>query len=307
MQLEKHCKKLGFMNFDLLGLGECMVELFADQPLGVASRLEKRFGGDVLNSLVTASRLGLKTGFITKVGDDPFGQSLLHAWKLEGIDTGYAPLVQGENGVYFISLTNSEREFTYRRAGSAASTLEPSDITPEMLQQTRAVLLSGITQAISSSAEAATQKAAQLARDAGALVVFDPNYRPKLWATRGGLEAAQKACSSILPFCDVVLPSFPADAELVNTATLELTAQAFARDGAVVVLKNAEHGAFIYAHGHVPTVPVAVVDSTGAGDAWNGAFIHSYLETGNSVLASQAAHLVAAHKLLHRGAIPPRS
>ncbi|MFN3265363.1 MAG: sugar kinase [Deinococcales bacterium] len=294
------------MKFDLLGLGECMVELYADQPLGVASRLEKRFGGDVLNSLIAAARLGLKTGFITRVGDDPFGVGLLTAWQLEGVDTSFAPLVAGENGVYFISLTAGEREFTYRRVGSAASSLEPSDIRFEMLQQTRAILLSGITQAISSSAQAATQKAAQLAKQAGALVIYDPNYRPKLWAARGALELAQQACAALLPLCDVVLPSFPADAELLGVSSLKQTAHAFAQHGAVCVVKCAEQGAYLAGHGMVATEAVRVIDSTGAGDAWNGAFIHAYLATHDPLLATRAAHRIAAQKLLHRGAIPPR-
>lgn len=298
------------MNFDLIGIGECMVELYAKEPLGVATQLEKRFGGDVLNSLVTAQRLGLQTSFVTRVGNDPFGVGLLQAWQLEGIDTRFAPLVDGENGVYFISLHKGEREFTYRRAGSAAAQLEPAHISAALLHQSRALLLSGITQAISASAEAATLKAAELAKQSGTLVVFDPNYRPKLWAQRGGLSAAQQATQALLPLCDIVLPSFPADAELLGQDSLEPSARAFGQFGALVVMKNAEHGALVLQHGQepevVPTKAVQVMDSTGAGDAWNGAFIHTYLSSQNPHLATRAAHGVAAQKLLHRGAIPPR-
>ncbi|MDW8481591.1 MAG: PfkB family carbohydrate kinase [Meiothermus sp.] len=122
-----------------------------------------------------------------------------------------APLVQGENGVYFISLKeNGERDFTCRRANSAASKLAPEDLDPQDLASTRMVLLSGITQAISPSAEAATLRAAQLAHSSASPVAYDPNYRPALWNGRGGLKAAQRAFEQLRPYVDVLLPSYPA-------------------------------------------------------------------------------------------------
>ena len=63
--------------FDLIALGECMVELYATQPLGSAEVLHRSCGGDVLNALVAAARMGARTGFVTRVGDDPFGPALL--------------------------------------------------------------------------------------------------------------------------------------------------------------------------------------------------------------------------------------
>jgi len=89
---------------DLIGVGECMVELFAEEPLGQAPVLRRAYGGDVLNALVSATRLGSRTGFVSRVGDDPFGESLRAAWREDGVDVSHAPLVPGENGVYFISV-----------------------------------------------------------------------------------------------------------------------------------------------------------------------------------------------------------
>ncbi len=173
--------------FDLVGLGECMVEFWADEPLGSAERLHRAYGGDVLNALVTAARLGSRVGFMTKVGDDPFGPGLLEAWRSEGVDTAHAPLVGGENGVYFISLrAGGEREFTYRRTGSAASTLAPDDLDASYLGSSRTLLVSGITQAISEGAGAATLEATRLAKRRGVRVTYDPNYRPRLWRAQGG-------------------------------------------------------------------------------------------------------------------------
>jgi 2-dehydro-3-deoxygluconokinase len=295
--------------FDLIGLGECMVELYADQPLGSANTLQKAYGGDVLNSLVTAQRLGSRTAFISKVGNDPFGHGLRKAWQAEGIDVSQAPMVNGENGVYFISLLEQgEREFTYRRANSAASMLSPADIDPNFVAKSRVILLSGITQAISVSAQAATLEAARIAKENGVLVAYDPNYRPKLWAARSDRASARNAFLELVPYLDILLPSFPADADLLNAGqTSENAARFFAQYAPLVALKNGADGVVIFDNQLevINTQAVEVRDSTGAGDAWNGAFLHA-LHNKKPSVAAREANRVAAQKLLFRGAIPPR-
>ncbi|PZA05929.1 MULTISPECIES: sugar kinase [unclassified Meiothermus] len=298
---------------DLIGLGECMVEFFAEEPLAQARRFTRSFGGDVLNALVAASRLGSRAGFVTRVGNDPFGSGLLAAWQAEGIDTCCAPLVEGENGVYFISLTEQgEREFTYRRWGSAASRITPEDLEPEYLASAAMLLLSGITQALSPSAQATALRAAELARSSGVLVAYDPNYRPALWDKRGGLEAARQAFLELVPYVDVLLPSFPADMALLDTECLDPLAalQALSHHVPKVGLKVGSEGAWLGWAGqflHVPpALPRHVRDTTGAGDAWNGVFLHNLLQETPPFEAAARANRLAAAKLAYRGAIPPK-
>ncbi|MFC3860231.1 sugar kinase [Deinococcus antarcticus] len=296
---------------DLIGLGECMVELRADGPLREAPTLTRACGGDVLNALVSAARHGSRSGFITRVGNDPFGPGLLAAWQAENLDLTHAPLVEGENGVYFISLLeNGEREFTYRRAGSAASQLSPSDIDPAYIASARMLLLSGITQAISASAQAATLRAAQVAQEHSTLVAFDPNYRPKLWAERGGVGAAQQAFREVLPFVNILLPSYPADSVLLGdtVSSAEEALAAFNRQAPLVALKSGADGAWLSSTASlIPAVKVThVLDTTGAGDAWNGAFLHALLTGKTPTQAAQLAHQTAAYSIGHRGGIPPR-
>ena len=302
---------------DLIALGECMVELRADGPLGEAAQLTRACGGDTLNALVSAARLGSRCGFVSRVGTDPFGPGLRRAWQAEGIDITHAPLVDGENGVYFISLlAGGEREFTYRRAGSAATHLSPADVDATYVAASGTLLLSGITQAISGSAQAATRHAAQLARQVGTRVAFDPNYRPRLWADRAGdgagLDAARAALRELLPWVDLLLPSFPADAALLDHTPSDApgAARAFAALGVTVALKDGPHGAWLCDPGaeplHVPAPPVAdVLDTTGAGDAWNGAFLHALTRARPPEQAARTAHASAAHAIRHRGALPP--
>lgn len=289
----------GAHRFDLAGLGECMVEFNATEALSHATRFSKAYGGDVLNALVAAARQGVRTAFVSRVGDDPFGAGLRAAWVGEGIDVGHAPLVPGENGVYFISLdAHGERSFTYRRAGSAASQLAPEQIDEAFIASTRCLLLSGITQAISPGARAATLAAARLARQHGVVVAYDPNYRPRLW---GAPDIAREACAELLPYVDILLPSLPADADILPCPPQSLVAH--------TVVKQGEAGCEVWLRGERTVVPASaatVADTTGAGDAWNGAYLAALLQGDAPVTAAALANRVAAAKLAHRGAIPPR-
>lgn len=294
---------------DLIGLGECMVELFAEEPLATTTVLHKRYGGDVLNALVSAARLGSATGFITRVGDDPFGPGLRAAWAVEGVDISRAPLVSGENGVYFVGLHRGERSFSYRRAGSAASQLGPSDVDAGYIASSRAILLSGITQALSTTARAATLEAAQIARQKGTLVAYDPNYRPRLWTAHGGASAARAAFEELTPHTDWLLASYPSDLEFLWSPVLQ-PLEALSRLAAHVpqgALKLGKQGALLWQQGSVaeiPAFPTRVVDTTGAGDAWDGAFLHGLTHGLAPEQAAQGAACIASLKLAYRGAIP---
>lgn len=305
---------------DLLGLGECMVELLGHGPIGQVNSLRRGYGGDVLNALVAAARLGGRCGFISRVGKDPFGPALREAWQQEGIDLQHAPLVPGDNGVYFISVNaQGEREFSYRRDGSPASMLSAEALDAGYLADSHMLLLSGISQALSPSVRAATLAAAQMARQHGVLVAFDPNYRPRLWQAHGGLAAAQQALQDIAPWVDWLLPSHPADTLLVDASAaaaadddLSAAADAIEAFGALapqVALKLGPQGCLLRTPGarqHVEGVAARLVlDTTGAGDLWNGSFLMSLREGQLPPQAALRAHRLAARKLAFRGAIPP--
>jgi len=297
---------------DLVGVGEAMVELFADEPLGTAAALRRAYGGDVLNTLVGAARLGARVGFVSRVGDDPFGPALRAAWLREGVDLSRCPLVPGINGVYFISVVpDGERAFTYRRAGSAAAALGPDDLDAGYLASARVLLLSGITQAISASAQAATLAAARLARAAGVVVAFDVNHRPQLWADRAAAaavdaaELARAACAELLPSVDLLLVSEPGDLAALGRGGVA----AIGSGPEIVVRKQGADGCTLRVDGawrHVPpAAPARVVDATGAGDAWNAGFVVGLLEGRAPWAAAARANGVAARNLEHRGAIAP--
>ena len=291
---------------DILSLGECMVEFFAEEPLAEAEQVRKAFAGDALNLLAAASRLGSSCGFLSRVGNDPFQPFLLNGWESLGIDTARVKRAEGRNGIYFISIYGQgEREFTYYRAGSAPSTMTPEDLDPDYIAQARVLHITGITQAISASARATALAAARMANEAQVCVSFDPNFRPALWSA----AEARAAAEELLPHVDIVLPSGPEESEqLFGLTTAQETAEYLRGFGAyAVAVKLGEAGVYVSAEGGTQTVPALtvprVVDTTGAGDAFNGAFLHGLVENMTPLEAARLGVVMAGLKVRGRGAI----
>ncbi len=291
---------------DLLAIGECMVELFASESLATATTLTKTFGGDACNVLVAASRLGTATGYITRVGNDPFGSFLLNAWRSEGIDVSTIAQVDRTNGVYFISLLpGGEREFTYYRAGSAASTLAASDIAETYVASAKFVHISGITQAISPSSRQAAQHGAEMAHRHGVRVSFDPNLRVRLWS----VEEARQAMEDILPFTAVALPSVPEESfALIGLRDASEVAGWYHQRGVdVVAVKQGSAGVLVSEQGRMTEVPAFtpahIVDTSGAGDVFDGSFLHGLIAGMSPVEAARLGVVAAGLKVRGRGAI----
>ena len=292
----------------LVTVGEGMVEFHAAAP----GLYRQGFAGDVVNTAIHASRLGIRSALVSRIGADIFAEPLRAAWEAEGLDLSHAPTVAGENGIYVITTDAlGERSFTYRRAGSAASQLSPGDLDAAWLAQADMILTSGICQAISDTAQALVASIVAQPGLAGRLA-HDPNHRPALWATRGGNAAAGAALAEVWGRVAWLLPSWPADAVLLpdTPASAAEAAKGFAAQGADVALKMGEDGVLILQGGrlsHIPAVKVGrVIDSTGAGDAWNAAFLVGVIRGQPAIEAARAANAHAATVLCHPGAIPPR-
>lgn len=292
----------------LVTVGEGMVEFHAEAP----GLYRQGFAGDVVNTAIHASRLGVRSALVSRIGADIFAEPLGAAWKAEGLDLSHAPTVPGENGIYVITTdARGERSFTYRRAGSAASQLSPRDLDAAWLAQADMVLTSGICQAISDTAQALVAAIVALPALAGR-VAHDPNHRPALWVKRGGVAAARAAFAEVQGRVAWLLPSWPADAVLLPDAPASPAeaARGFAAQGANVAMKMGEDGVLILEAGRLTQIPAVkvpqVIDSTGAGDAWNAAFLVGLIRGQPAVEAAAAANVHAATVLGHRGAIPPR-
>lgn len=290
---------------DLVTLGECMVELFCDGSISQAEKFFKAIGGDTLNTAVAAARLGSHAGFISKFGDDPFAPFLNQELQRERIDLTCCPTIPGINGLYLIAVgEKGEREFTYYRTGSAASTLTPDNLNLDYIRSARILHSSGISQAISPTCRRAVHKAFQVARAAGVRTSFDPNYRARLWSA----QEARSALEEIIPLTDIFLPSAPDETQtlLQTTDPVEIHAWAQARGVPVSILKQGDLGCVVATAGTLKQVDglhnVRVVDTSGAGDAFNGAFLHGLLHGLEPVEAARLGVVTAGLKVEGRGA-----
>lgn len=292
---------------DILGIGECMIELDADGDLAQAESYSRQVGGDVFNTLAAASRLGCKTGFMSKIVDDAFGRVLEQAFSDYNIDTRYVQrLTNGNvtNGLYFSALkADGDHEFLYYRNNSAATRLQPEEITAPIISQAKIVYATGVTQAISSSCRKAVLRAFELAKKHNVIVAYDPNYRPKLWANRND---AINAVTEVLPYVDVLLPTMGDISQLFGHLDENNALEYFRLKGVqLVVLKKGNQGATMMFKQQVKKLPSQpthhIKDTVGAGDAFNGGFLLGLILGESLENCGRIANIVAAKSLSQRG------
>lgn len=294
-------------SIDIISIGECMIELSTGESLLHTETLHKHFGGDSMNTAVAAARLGSKVGYITKIGNDLFQEYLLDAWQAENIDISYVRLVEGYNGLYFLSRQKTgEKEFAYYRKKSAATTLSIDDIPEEYLDRASIVYSTGITQSLSDSARDAVKKAFILAKEKGCTVAYDPNFRSRLWS----VDEAKEALDEVIEYIDIILLSDIHDAEkLYNMSSPDKIIKFFWDQGVqTVAVKTGKEGSVIGYNGEINQIPpheAKVVDTTGAGDAYNGGFLHGIASGYTPFEAARIACIVASFQIQGLGAINP--
>ena len=291
---------------DLISIGECMIELFSEDPIEQADTFTRSLAGDSFNICVASQRLGTSSGYITRLGDDPFAAYLLNTWNSLGIDTSQIKTVEGFNAVHFVALMpDGDREFVYYRSGSAPTTLDPDDLDPDYIGSAKVLHCSGIAQAISESARATVLRAAQIAKECGLKVSYDPNYRHQLWSP----DEMREAAAELLPYVDYFLPNSSDDAPaLIESDDPYLMVRHYRDLGVpVVAVTRGEDGAVIGFQEEVveipPYSPGGPIDTTAAGDAFNGAFIHGLLNGMSVADAGRLGTITAGLKLRQRGAI----
>lgn len=292
-------------SLDIISIGECMVELSTNESLIYAETLHKYYGGDTLNTAVAAARLGSKVGYITRVGRDSFQTYLLDSWQAENLDTSNIKIVEGYNGLYILSIQEELRkEFVFYRKKSAATNLSTDDISEDYIQQANIVYSTGIVQSLSASAKGAVKKAFSIAKDKGCLVAYDPNYRERLWDA----DEAKEAMEEIIDCVDIIMLNNIHDAEwLIDQTSPDKIIKYFWDKGvSTVAVKMGKNGCVIGYNGEINTIPgrdAEVVDSTGAGDAFNGGFLHGIACGYTPFESARLATIVASEQIKGIGAV----
>ena len=271
---------------DVITNGEAMAMFVATETgdLAEVEHFMKRVAGAELNVATGLARLGLKVGWVSRVGKDSFGRFVLHSLAKEGIDargvsedsryaTGFQMKSKVENG--------TDPIVEYFRKGSAASHLSPEDFRAEYFTSARHLHLSGVAAALSESSYALLEQAATTMKAQGKTISFEPNLRPVLWKS----EAEMVEKLNQLAFqADWVLPGLKEGMILTGQRTPEGIADFYLTRGVqAVIIKTGGDGAWFKTaageQGAVAAIKVDnVVDTVGAGDGFAVGVISALLE-----------------------------
>lgn len=287
-----------------------MVELRA----AGANRYERSFAGDAYNTAVYLKRTlpGAQVQFLTATGDDAMSAAMRLAWAAEDIDPALAFVVNdGTPGLYLIETsTQGERRFQYWRSESAARRW-----LAMLLKQGESILrgadilyLSGITLAILSAEEryAAIEMLKRLRSQVGR-IAFDPNVRLMLWETP---QVAAAVIGAAISACDIALPSSDDLSVLLHTDQPAQQLAVLKQLGVHEVALTLGPAGCTVADGDDCTqlaspVPENVLDTSGAGDAFNGVYLAKRLQGLGAVQAAEAGLRVASRVVTHAGAVVP--
>lgn len=244
-----------------------------------AAHGEIRFGGAESNVAICASRLGTSTAWIGRIGDDAFGRRITRALRGERIAVHDVVDAVAPTALMLKDhpIPGRTRVSYYRRSG-AGSNLSPADLPLEIIRNADVLHVTGITLALSETARESVFAAVHCARDAGVKVSFDVNHRSKLWSA----EQAADVYRDLAALSDIVFAGTD-EAEILvgkaKPAQLADSLRALGPDQAVI--KLGADGALGIDHATTltqPAVPVQVVDSVGAGDAFVAGYLAELIE-----------------------------
>jgi fructokinase len=298
--------------FDVAALGELLIDF---TPAGISAAgmrlFEQNPGGAPANVLTALSNLGLRTAFIGKVGADMHGDFLRKALAEKNIDT--SGLLRDEAAfttLAFVSLNDSgERSFSFARKPGADICLRADELPRGILGQCK-IFHFGSLSLTDEPAHSATLEAIKIAKAAGALISYDPNYRAPLWKSE---TAAVQTMRSVIGSVDIIKISEEEVSLLTGEDDRERGAQLLLDQGvSCVVVTLGKYGADALTQkyaAYVPSPDVPVLDTTGAGDAFWGGFLYKLLQDGMSPAKLTRHQLVAYNAFASlcvrkRGAIP---
>ncbi|GAA2454746.1 sugar kinase [Actinomadura vinacea] len=294
-------------------IGECMIEL---RHLA-ADRLAVGYAGDVFNTAAYLARSAapgeVDVQFATVTGDDPYSAAMREHWRTYGVgDALSRTRPGGKAGLYLIRTDErGERTFQHYRRESAARGLfgpeQPAALDAEIAGHDL-VYLSGIT--LSILTEAARERLVAVLADTrrrGGLVVYDSNYRAAGWASAA---EAKRAADAVLRHTDIALPTFEDDRAVHGDRDARATVRRLSSAGVrEIAVKLGGDGCLLSGGAAVVSVPavpdVPVVDTTAAGDAFNGAYLAARLAGGAPRHAAEAGCRLAAEVVGHPGALLP--
>ncbi len=262
-------------------MGELIVDMIAlesGKELRETSGFLKHFGGAPANTAIGLAKLEVKVGYIGKVGNDPFGDFLVKILQENGVDiSGVVKDNFARTTLAFVSLgKNGERYFTFYRNPGADEQFSASDVSAVILSKAKIFHFGSLLQMREPSKEA-TEKALDIAKNNGLFVSYDPNYREALWKDE---KLAREAILSTIPYVSFLKINEEEMGLLTGVKYPEQAIEKMPIKNQLVAITLGERGCFYYYKGvsnYVDGFKVNVVDTTGAGDAFNAGALYGLL------------------------------
>jgi 2-dehydro-3-deoxygluconokinase len=275
--------------------------------LGNVDTFKRGWGGDTSNFAVAAARTGSKAAHICSLGDDEFGRSFLDLWNREGMDTSQVKVESGTwTGIYIISLLEGGgHDFTYYRAGSAASRYSKEDLNEDYIANAKVCHTSGISLAVSENLREACLFAMNLCRENGGITSFDVNMRVKLWQ----VDAAKRHFETAFRISDIVFASLEDMNTLYGYTDADKALDKLRGFGVdTAIIKEGSKGCYVSSQNErfrSPSYKIIPVDTTGSGDAFDGAWITATIEGWDLHKRADFSNAVGAITATGLGAVAP--
>tara|TARA_B110000444_G_scaffold256898_1_gene294234 strand:- start:2879 stop:3781 length:903 start_codon:yes stop_codon:yes gene_type:complete len=287
-------------------MGEAMVEFTRMNRSKGEALYIRGLGGDTSNCAISAARQGVKVAYLSAVGDDQFGKIAIDTWLTEGIDVSQVFVdPNSPTGIYFIDPVPKGRNFTYYRAGSAASRMSSISSSQTILSRTAILHLSAITQAISIAPNEPSFEAIDIVKKNGGRISYDTNLRLNLW----GLEEARRVINKTLTQADILLPSLDEAQILTGLDNKEDILNFYLQfEPEILALKCGSEGAIVIFEGrkeYIPALNVNAIDTSGAGDTFAGAFLAQIIQGESPFEAARFAVVASGISVQGYGAMAP--
>jgi 2-dehydro-3-deoxygluconokinase len=263
---------------DVITIGDAMIAMCPREkgPIIFSDTFKRKVGGAELNVAIGCARLGLKVGFISRLGNDDFGKYIIKTTRGEDIDISEVKLVDGyQTSVYFREVLSdgSSRSFYYRE-NSPTSTMKCEDLNEEYFRSAKILHITGVFPSITKNNQEIILEAIKLAKKNNLTISFDPNIRLKMWTK----EEAKSYIEKILPDVDIILIGDEEINILLGDVSIEDAIKIFHGYGiGKVIVKKGSKGAIgsdsrdIYEVDAIK--PKALVDTVGAGDGFAAGFL----------------------------------
>ena len=289
-------------------IGECMVELYQNNE----GLYKQTFGGDTFNCAVYLKRSlhNVEIEYVTVLGKESLSTQMIDFFHNEEIQTNYIDRLQDKTaGLYIIHTKDGERSFSYWRSDSAAKKLFITKSLKKMQSdfiKFDLIYFSAITLAImSEEGRKNLYSILKVARSRGVKVAYDPNYRPRLYDSQEQAKALHLEASK---YCDIYLPSVDDEKGLWGDISIEEIMKNI--NCSEVVIKRGGEGIIYKKDSKKEEIKIdkleSIVDSTSAGDSFNGAYLAARLENLSIKESIKKASRLAAKVVMHKGAIMPK-